>query len=138
MPAKDIFHDALKNALISDDWAITNDPLTLKIGGFDLYIDLGAEKLVAAEKAGVKIAVEIKSFLQSSFITELHLAIGQFINYRTALYEKEPERQLYLAIPDDTYQQYFMHPFVKKVVEENQLKLIVFDSETEVIVQWEI
>lgn len=53
-----------------------------------MRIDLGAEKLLAAEREGEKIAVEIKSFLSPSAITDFHLALGQFLNYRTALRKK--------------------------------------------------
>ncbi len=66
MSAKDIFHDNCKNALIKDGWTITDDPLSLKIGERDLFVDLGAEKLLVAEKADKKIAVEIKSFVNRS------------------------------------------------------------------------
>ena len=64
--AKDLFHDAIRNALIKDGWQVTEDPLFLKIGGVELYIDLGAEKLIAAERNNEKIAVEIKSFINPS------------------------------------------------------------------------
>lgn len=74
MPAKDTFHDAVKNALIKDGWTITDDPLYLSFGGVDLYVDLGAEKLIAAQKDEQKIAVEIKSFMQTSFTYEFHAA----------------------------------------------------------------
>ena len=57
MPAKDIYHDTVKNALIKDGWTITNDPLSLKIGKKDIYIDLAAEKLLVAEKKGQKIVI---------------------------------------------------------------------------------
>jgi hypothetical protein len=46
-----------------------------------VYIDLGAEKLIAAEKDGSYIAVEVKSFLQSSVLSDFHTALGQFLNY---------------------------------------------------------
>lgn len=59
MPTKDIHHDAVKNALIADGWTITHDPLTIKFGQSNLFVDLGAERLLAAEKAQVKIAVEV-------------------------------------------------------------------------------
>jgi hypothetical protein len=50
-----------------------------------MSIDLAAEKLIAAEREGEKIAVEVKSFLErSSAISEFHTALGQFINYRGA------------------------------------------------------
>ncbi|WP_255427143.1 XisH family protein [Sphaerospermopsis sp. LEGE 00249] len=60
-----------------------------------------AERILAAEKTGKKIAVEIKSFLGASEVTEFHLALGQCLNYRSALKLTEPERMLYLAIPVD-------------------------------------
>ncbi|MFB2976985.1 element excision factor XisH family protein [Microseira sp. BLCC-F43] len=46
---------------------------------------MAAEKVFAAEKAGRKIAFEVKSFLNSSAITDFHSALGQFLNYRLAL-----------------------------------------------------
>lgn len=75
MPAKDIYHDQVKQALERDGWTITHDPLTLPWGRTSVQIDLGAERLVAAEKDGAKIAVEIKSFLSRSRIDDLALTI---------------------------------------------------------------
>jgi hypothetical protein len=70
----------------------------------NVSIDLAAEKLIAAEREGEKIAVEIKSFLEkSSAISGFHTALGQFINYRGALRRRQPERVLYLAVPLTTY-----------------------------------
>jgi XisH protein len=79
----------------------------IRCGGVDIQIDLGAEILVAAEKAGEKIAVEIKNFVSASKISEFHMALGQFINYRTALRTEEPSRNLYLAVPLVTYNDFF-------------------------------
>ncbi len=98
MPAKDIYHDTVKNALIKDGWTITNDPLSLKIGKKDIYIDLAAEKLLVAEKQGQKIAVEVKSFVGSSEIEDLKNALGQYILYDKILKRQLSERLLYLAI----------------------------------------
>jgi hypothetical protein len=75
MPAKDIYHDAVKNALKKENWYITNDPFILKWGARDLYIDLGAQKLIAAEKSGEKIAVEVKSFIGASPVADLENAL---------------------------------------------------------------
>lgn len=63
MPARDIFHDAVRTALEKDGWVITADPLILVVGIRSVFVDLGAEKLIAAERGTEKIAVEIKSFL---------------------------------------------------------------------------
>jgi len=100
------------------------------------YIDLGAERLLAAEKQGEKIAVEIKSFLNTSAITDFHLAVGQFINYRTALKIKDPQRQLFMAIPLTTYNDFFQREFAIIIIEDYQLALLVYDIEDEVIALW--
>lgn len=134
--AKDRFHDTVKNALIKENWTITNDPLFLQFGGVDVYIDLGAEKLIAAEKDNQKIAVEIKSFLNLSVITDFYAALGQFMSYRLILKEEDPERILYLAIPLDIYNTFFQLLFTRTAIQDYQLKLIVYDSSNEVIAQW--
>jgi hypothetical protein len=139
MSARDLFHDAVKIALEKDGWVITDDPLHIRIGGvLDMYIDLGAEKIIAAQKEGQKIAVEIKSFVGASTISEFHLAIGQFINYRYALEDEDPERILYLAVPQNIYNDFFKVPFIQSVVRRSQLNLLVYDIEQEAIVQWQI
>ncbi len=58
MPAKDIFHNAVKLGLEKEGWLITNDPLHLDFGGVEIYIDLGAEKLITAERAGEKLLLK--------------------------------------------------------------------------------
>ncbi|OUL34338.1 XisH family protein [Nostoc sp. 106C] len=137
MPAKDVFHEVVKTALQKDGWQITNDPLTISVGGVNLSIDLAAEKLIAAERQGQKIAVEIKSFLQkSSAISEFHTALGQFINYRGALRRVQPERVLYLAVPLTTYNTFFQLDFPKDMIAENKVKMLIYDVEREVIFQW--
>jgi XisH protein len=54
MPAKDLFHNAVKVALQKDGWTVTHDPLHLDLPDVEVYIDLGAEKLIAAERSGKK------------------------------------------------------------------------------------
>lgn len=137
MSAKDVFHEVVKKALQKDGWQITHDPLSISVGGVNLSIDLAAEKLITAEKEGEKIAVEIKSFLErSSAISEFHTALGQFINYRGALKRRQPERVLYLAVPLTTYKTFFNLDFPRDMIEENQVKMIIYDVEHEVIAEW--
>ena len=90
MPAKDTYHDAVRRALVKDGWTITADPFRLVWGKRDFYVDLGAERVVAAEKAGKRIAVEVKSFLGTSPIHDLELALGQFLLYRSILESRRP------------------------------------------------
>ena len=136
MPARDRFHNAVKKGLEKQGWKITDDPLTVSFELGDMYIDLGAEKIIAAERENQKIAVEIKSFFNTSAISEFHTALGQFINYRLALSEQEAERTLYLAVPIDTYTSVFTIRLVQNIIKTYQLKLIAYQPETEDIIEW--
>src|SRR5438270_13878781 len=99
MPALDHYHQVVRNALIKDGWTITHDPITLSIGMDRVHIDLGAERVIAAEKDVRKIAVEIKTFAGRSRLADFEAAVGQYVIYRMALRRTEPDRELYLAVP---------------------------------------
>ena len=136
MPTRDIYHDAVKQALIKDGWRITHDPLHIKYGGFNFLIDLGAETLIGASKNGQKIAVEVKSFVGASSLNDFHVAVGQFVNYRLVLKQAESERTLYLAVSEYIYSSFFNTEFGQLAAKEHQLKLLVFDEEQEAIKIW--
>ena len=136
MSAKDVFHEAVKQALQKDQWVITDDPLKFKFGNVNFRADLGAERLIAAERTGEKIAVEIKSFLNPSAITDFYSALGQFLSYRLALESVEPDRSLYLAVPIDAYQTFFQYEFTQTAIQRYEVLIIVYDPANEVIVQW--
>jgi hypothetical protein len=136
MSAKDIFHESVKNALIKDKWIITDDPLSIRIEAMQMYIDLGAEKLIAATKHNQQIAVEIKSFLQDSTLTEFYQSVGQFLIYKQALEIEEPDRELYLAVPLDTYESFFKQLLVQEIIRRYDIKLVIYEPESEEIIQW--
>lgn len=131
--ARDVFHGVVRSALEREGWTITHDPLELKIGRRDLYIDLGAELLVA-DMGEQKIAVEVKSFLNASPVADFHGAIGQYLNYRSVLKRQQPERNLYLAIPEKVFYDFFQTELAQVVIFDHQIDLIVYSPGTEVIV----
>jgi len=136
MPAKDLLHDCVKNALIKDGWKITDDPFRLKYKGRKLYVDLGAERILAAEKGEEKIAVEIKSFVGASEMNDLENALGQFIFYRAILAENEPDRKLFLAVPDEVFQTLFQKEFYDLLTKNNLAKVFGVNEEEEEIIGW--
>ncbi|MDM8537043.1 element excision factor XisH family protein [Desulfobacterales bacterium HSG17] len=136
MPAKDIFHDIVKTALEKAGWKITHDPYSVRFGEIDFFVDLAAEKIIAAEKGDEKIAVEIKSFPSPSPVSDFHTALGQFMNYRMIMKHHEPERILYLAVPLDTYESFFMLPFGLEAIRHHTLKLIVYSVQNKEITTW--
>jgi hypothetical protein len=138
--ARDSFHPQVKAALIKTGWTITQDPLRLETGGVKLEVDLAAERmvegLIAADRNLEKIAVEVKSFISVSPSHELNAALGQFIAYRMALSDLEPDRKLYLAVPLATFRDFLQRPFPSRLVRENAVSLMVYDPIQQEILQW--
>ncbi len=100
MPARDLYHDAVKNALVKDGWTITHNPIRLRLRrGKNRFVDLGAERLLAAERGTEQIAVEIKSFVRASDMKDLEDAVGHVL-YAHLMQRYYPDYVLYLAVPE--------------------------------------
>lgn len=137
MPARDLYHHIVKEALLKGGWIITHDPYPMSWGDQLMDIDLGAEQIIGAENEGRKIAVEVKSFLNPSRITDFYGAIGQYELYEAALDDIEKERILYLAMPAIPYADLFEVKRIGKLyLERRPFNLIVFDPHTKEIIQW--
>lgn len=137
MSARDLYHDAVVHALVADGWAITHDPLTLALGGRDLYVDLGATHVtVGAEREGRRIAVEVKSFLSPSPVRDLEEAVGQYAVYRSVMAQVDPDRVLYLAVPRRTFEGIFAERIGQAVLASEALRIVVFDESNEKVVRW--
>jgi hypothetical protein len=136
MPAKDFYHNTVKLALIKDGWTITDDPFKLEVDRRDLFIDFGAEKLLIAQRANQKIAVEVKSFISPSPVNDLEQALGQYLLYEDLLRISHPDRILYLAVREAVYNSFFQEKIVQIVLESRHLKLVIFNETQEEIIQW--
>jgi hypothetical protein len=136
MPRKDRIHDAVSNALIKDGWTITDDPYFLKYDDEDLFIDLAAERLLAAERAEQKIAVEIKSFIGRSPINDLENAFGQHALYLSVLKKIEPERKLYVVIGNMIYDELKQIKAFSLIVRRFQVALIVVEATLQEVIEW--
>jgi len=134
--AKDIYHDLVKELLIAGGWTITHDPLLLAFGIRKVYADLGAERLIAAEKGKEKIAVEVKSFIGVSAMQDLEQALGQWRLYSRLLKHKDRKRKLFLAVSKDTFFEVFSDAFGEMIRREEELSFVVFDTEKKEISQW--
>jgi hypothetical protein len=136
MPARDLYHDAVKTALIKDGWDILADPYRIQYKDVDLYADLAAERPIAIEREGQKIVVEIKSFVGRSLMTDFHLAVGQYNVYKMLLQETAPEYDLYFAIDDITYSNFFKREGIEFLVRSSQIKFFVVNIDEQEVVQW--
>lgn len=138
--ARDKFHQIAKKALINDGWLVTHDPYHIRdksLVSKSLEIDLAAEKIIAAERGTEKIAVEVKSLIADSTIYEFHSILGQYLNYKIALEFVEPERTLFIALPEFGYQKLLKEGLTRIVLDRFKIKLIIFDIEKEIITRWE-
>jgi hypothetical protein len=135
--ARDKYHHQVRVALEKENWTITHDPYFIRIGRRRGFIDLGAEQgIIGAERDNKKIAVEIKTFGGTSDLDDFEDAIGQFFVYLTALEDKEPERELFLAVPERFYIRFFDDPFFHKLIKKRQISLVVYNEANQTIVQW--
>jgi hypothetical protein len=96
----------------------------------------GREQLLAAEKGPRKIAVEIKTFGGASEVKDLELALGQFVLYEQALRFDEPDRSLYLAVPEAAWELVFVDDIGQILVDRHILRVVTFDVAKEEIVRW--
>lgn len=135
--ARDVYHQEVKTALIKDGWTITSDPLVLlskNEGG--LQTDLGAEKVITAEKGLTKIAVEVKSFVHPSIIHEFLEASGQYSGYLIAMRLKNSDRTLYLAMPGYVYDKLVHYEFIRELISNLRIKLILYNPDNAEIESW--
>lgn len=134
--ARDLIHNAVKNALVKDGWTIMADPYKIKTPEFRLEADLAADRPIAAERAGHKIVVEIKSLLGHSLITEFYGALGQYRTYEELLQTIEPERKLFLAVSDLVFNDFFQLETIRRITQKDRVAILVVNTSTEEVVQW--
>jgi hypothetical protein len=136
MPAADRIHDVVKNALVKDGWSITADPFTIEYEEINVYADLAADRILAAERGVEKIAVEIKSFIGRSRVHDLEVTLGQYNLYQSLLEIVAPDRKLYLAVGESIYAEFFEQKAVQMILRRFQVSLIVVKLESEEIIAW--
>lgn len=134
--AKDLYHNNVREALEKDGWAITHDPYPVNIEEVGYEIDFGAEPLIAAEKDELLIAIEVKSFVGPSTVNEFHKAIGQFNDYSVALEIQDPNRMLFLAIPEEIWFRFFQKQIIQRSLARVGAKVMVYNPHSNTVVQW--
>lgn len=134
--ARDVYHNNVRQALEKDGWRITHDPYPVSVEEVDYEIDFAAEPLIAAEKEEQLIAIEVKSFLGPSTINEFHRAVGQFNDYSVALEIQDPERILFLAVPEKIWLRFFQKQIIQKSLQRISAKVLVYDPNLNVVVKW--
>lgn len=137
MPAKNIYHDAVVAALVADGWTITADPLYLTVEDRKLFVDLGAERnTLAAERGDEKIAVEIQSFVGGSPVRDFQEALGQYAMYRVILARQQPDRPLFLAVPQAVYDGILSETLGQMVLTDLNVRVLVFEPARREVVRW--
>lgn len=145
MPQRDTIHNVIRQALIKEGWEITDDPYVISYGERFLFIDLAAKsealnvtsgRFIGARRGSNRIAVEIKEFRGNSAIADLEQAIGQYVLYRLLLEQIDPDRELYLAVAQTTFNGIFNEPIGELVMRELPLKLLIVDVQAVQVKRW--
>ena len=133
MPAKDRYHDTVVRALRKAGWTITAEQFLIVVEERNLWIDIHAEK----ESERLAILVEVKGFENApSPVESLANAAGKYTLYLVALEYIENPLPLYLAISTAEYNGILSEAIGKQTLRRIGIRLIVFDSDAEEIVQW--
>lgn len=133
MPAKDAYHNAVVNALIRGEWTIVQQQFYFRLGKRLLVPD------ILAWRDDVQyVFLEVKGFDNTqSQVTQLHNAIGQYLNYRAALEVIQIDIPIYLAVPVAAYEGILSEPLGEIILQRYEIKLMVIDVEKEEIVLWQ-
>lgn len=63
--------------------------------------------------------------------------MGQYLDYRSALEETEPDRVVFLAVPQAAYfHEVFQGRFIQKRLREEAARLIIFNPLDNTITKW--
>lgn len=130
MPQTDLYHQLVIRALQKLGWRIIQEHLKVESGTLYINIDL------FASREQNEIAVEIKSFTNTSTIVEFEKAVGQYLTYRAFLKANQRAIPLYLAVPEIVYRQFFQEPTIQEIVAEAHMHLVTYNVEQEEITQW--
>lgn len=136
MPARDTIHHAVRNALIKDGWEITEDPCVITYDDMLVFADMAVECTLAIERVGEKAVVEAKSFSAESEMREFETALGQYLIYRIFLSQSTRDRNVYLAVGNQVFEEFFSRPAIRLVCRECQVAIVVIDLNAEEIQSW--
>jgi hypothetical protein len=67
---------------------------------------------------------------------DLEEALGQFVLYYRLLNRHEPDRKLYLAVPEDVRASIFEEEAGQVLIEEKIIRLFTFDFNQQEVVKW--
>jgi hypothetical protein len=62
-------------------------------------------------------------------------ALGQYLVYRSIMRRSQPDRELFLAVPTDIAK-LFDEPLGELLIEDYDLRVVVFDPKQKEIIRW--
>jgi len=135
MPALDYCHPQIVRALEKDGWRVSDLPLRIKTSERIIYIDIEASQQVNGRQQQIMLA-EIKCFPDRESTTrDLYIGIGQYVIYRAVLKTADINIPLYLTLPESVFTGIF-DSTVQRAIDDNKIKVVVVNLETETITRW--
>ena len=132
--ARDIYHEVVKEALITDGWTIDNAAYVVELptGLKELDEDFEYNEMLLASKDGEQIFVNPKSFLSQSLHNHFQYVLGECLVMKHLIeYEF-----IHVAMPDIIYNYFKKDKIIIQNLQRNNIRLIVFNPETKRIEKW--
>jgi len=135
MPKLDTCHFQVARSLQKDGWQIVQNGVYVDDEYTNaVYVDIQAVQ-GSNGTLSRNIFVEAKCFSLPRKTPDLHRAIGQYVVYRVILDEEGFPEPLYLAVPNESFAEYF-NARLLQVSKRYGIKLVVIDLEQERVIQW--
>jgi hypothetical protein len=132
--ARDIYHEVVKEALITDGWTIENAAYVVELPtGFKEWDeDFEYNEMLLASKDGEQIFVNPKSFLSQSLHNHFQYVLGECLVMKHLIeYEF-----IHVAMPDIIYNYFKKDKIIIQNLQRNNIRLTVFNPETKRIEKW--
>lgn len=80
--------------------------------------------------------MEVKRFVHISILHDFLLVVGQYYVYSKILLKNDPERMLFVALPDFVHNRIIKFEWAQEVTSDLRMKFILYDTNLKIITAW--
>jgi hypothetical protein len=134
--ALDVCEPQVIRALEKAGWRVLEKPFTLRSNTRLVYADFSLQRLANGSAEQI-IVVEVKCFTDpGEDLTQFYITKGQYDLYLVAVSLSKLHFPVYLAIPDVAYARLMNDEFIRGVIDQSKMKLVVVDIDKEEVIEW--
>lgn len=131
----DLCHSQVVRALEKAGWRVDPTQPRLSTEVRTVFVDILAHKQTNGTREQILLA-EVKCFSSTGEkSTDLYVAIGQYVVYKSVLTELDRPIPLYLAVPTFAYEELFDTKLIE-ILQQLSFRFVLVDLEKEEVVKW--